>query len=327
MTPRWAKRLAGLLILVAVVSGRPGAGSQDGYMLGGVACEAAPGGGAFYCFGGFGLLPYEGAVTSAANFGPTGAVPVPVVVMRLETFEASDLARIDGLVVPWWSSADAMPHVPAIRSFFLNGGDLFILADDPGHDPINRDLGIPTIGAEFRTEPKHTFGQAPLFSGPFGEVASATQRQNMGWLDPADLLMRGGRVVATDPDGRVTAAVWDRNDYAPGSGRLVIATDIDTLVPGLAVYEPLNDNGRFALNATAFLVQGGRVDGLVYDRIGVPSCTISPSTAPFYCGRSGVLRALGDEIGDARNFGPDGIVGRRAVLVEFDEFTPALLLP
>ncbi len=319
------------LVLVAAVAatafGACGARAQTPatYTLGGVSCAAAPSNFSFYCFDGTGFVGYREALATPANFGPAGTVPTQVTTVAVSAFSAGDLADIDGLVIPWWSTGDAAPHVNAVRDYFLAGGDLFILADNVGNDPVNAALGVPT---KFQTDDAGaTTGNPPLYAGPFGVAATVTQYFAAGNLDPAAVVLRGGRVVGTNALGQVVAAVWDRNQYAPGAGRLVIATDVDMLVDFRdAVYEPLaarNDNGRFGLNATAFLIAGGTIDALTYDIIGVPSCAISQGSGG-YCGLFGVLYPLTQAAANPTNFGPAGTVNRRVAFTEFDALVPSL---
>ena len=301
-----------------------------GYNLGGVSCAAAPQNFSTYCIDGFGFTQYVSAVTNPVNFGPGGTVPVAVTVTPLSSFTPAALAGVNGIVVPWWADSDATAHVANVVSFFLNGGDLFILADDSVNDPINDALGIRTLDTAGSGTPFPTTGNAPLYAGPFGTAAIVNQFFAIGRLDVPTVLAHGGHVVGNDVKGNVSAAVWDRNEYAPGAGRLVIVTDVDMIVagsgnPGSATYTPPNDNGRFALNATAFLVNGGTVNGFPYDLIGVPSCATRSDGFLFYCGVGGILASLNAALQDTTNFGgPGAPVGRRGAMVEFDTFTPAL---
>jgi hypothetical protein len=311
----------------AILLGASGARAQAPatYTLGGVSCSVAPANFDFYCMEGLALAGYREALAGPANFGPAGTVPTVVTTVAVSAFAAGDLAGVDGLLIPWWAATDAAPHVNAVKDYFLAGGDLFILADNPGNDPVNAALGVPT---QFPSvAPGTTTGIAPVYAGPFGAATAVTHFGAAGQLDAATILLRGGRIVGTNDAGRPVAAVWERGEYAPGAGRLVIVTDVDTLVaPFIAVYEPLgarNDNGRFGLNATAFLVAGGAVDSLPYDIIGVPSCAIAGGSGP-YCGISIALSPLVQAASDPANFGPSGTVPRRVAFAEFSTLPPSL---
>ncbi len=297
------------------------------YTLGGVSCAAATANGSFYCFDGSGFVSYREALAIPANFGPGGTVPVAVTTVAVSAFTAADLAGIDGLLIPWWSTVEAGARANLVRDYFLAGGDLFILADNPGNDPVNAALGVPTLFQNIPPGP--TTGTAPLYAGPFGAATSVIQSFAAGRLDPAAVILRGGHVVGTNVAGQPMAAVWNENEYAAGAGRLIIATDVDMLVDFVAaVYEPVasrNDNGRFGLNATAFLVSGGTIDEITYDLIGVPSCALSTDGGNFYCGTAGVLRPLATTLADPSMFGPAGVVNRRVALTDFSALTPGLM--
>ena len=266
-----------------VVAALFGATHAQGYNLGGVSCAAAPSNFNAYCIDAVAFDGYRNAVANPVNFGAGGTVPVAVTITPVSTFAPGDLAALNGLLVPWWADGEAAPHAANIAAFFLNGGDLFVLADDSGHDPINAALGIPTVDTAGSGVPKPTSGAAPLHAGPFGAAAVVNQLFSIGRLDVSTVLARNGRIVGSDANGNVSAAVWDRGQYAPGAGRLVIVTDVDMMVSGfpgaLASYAPLNDNGRFILNATAFLVNGGTVNGFEYDLIGVPTARSRPAAS------------------------------------------------
>lgn len=314
-----------------VVAALFGASHAHGYKLGGVSCAAAPQNSNTYCIDSFAFADYRNAVADPGNFGAGGTVPVAVTITAVSSFAPGDLAALDGLVVPWWGDLDAAPHAANVVDFFRNGGDLFILADDSAHDAINAALGIPIVDTAGSAVPKPTTGNAPLHAGPFGTAAVVNQLFSIGRLDVSTVLTRKGHIVGNDATGAVSAAVWDRGQYAPGAGRLVIVTDVNMMVSGfagaLAAYSPPNDNGRFILNATAFLVNGGTVNGFEYDLIGVPSCAITPNGLGAYCGATGftVTFFLRTALEDLNNFGgPGAPVPRRAALVEFDDFTPEI---
>ena len=328
MRSAWRRTLVAGTAVALIAATSLGADSPT-YTLGGISCAAAPNNFNFYCFGGFGFTPFESAVMDPANFGPAGTVPVTVTTKALSSFSATDLGGVNGIVVPWWFEGDAGANAALVKAFFLAGGDLFILADDSAHDPVNAALDLPTLDTAGSGVAKPTSGNAPLHNGPFGAATVVNQFFSIGRLDVPTVLAKGGHVVGTDAEGSVTAAVWDRNQYAPGAGRMVIATDVDMVtpegIPGSPSYAPLNDNGRFALNATAFLVNGGLIDGFEYDLIGVPNCSITPGGFNFYCGTTGTLFAFNAALANPANFGPSGIVKRRVALTALDVITPATL--
>jgi hypothetical protein len=218
------------------------------------------------------------------------------------------------------------------RQLFLNGGDLFILADDSVNDPINAALGIPTVDSAGSGVPKPTTGNAPLHAGPFGAAAVVNQLGAIGRLDVFTVLARNGHIVGSDASGNVSAAVWDRGQYAPGAGRLVIVTDVDMMVSGfpgaLASYAPAQR--QRALHPQRHRVPGQQRHGQrlrvrPFRRCRAALSRQAASTA--YCGATGftVTHFLKLALEDTTNFGgPGAPVARRATLVEFDSFTPEL---
>ena len=328
----WARNFAGGAAAIFLAASALGAAAPPTYVLGGVSCAAAPSNFNVYCVDGFGFVPFQAAILDTAKFGPSGTVPVTITTTALTAFAPADLSGVNGIVIPWWADGDAGANAASVTGFFLAGGDVFILADDSGHDAVNAALGLPTIDTAGSGVAKPTSGNAPLYDGPFGAAAIVNQFFSIGRLDVATVLAKGGHIVGTDAAGNVTAAVWDRNEYAPGAGRMVITTDVDMIVdgsfiPGGAIYTPLNDNGRFALNAAAFLVNGGSIDAFAYDLIGVPSCSITPGGFNFYCGTNGTLFGLNSALANPTNFGPGGVVTRRVALTPLDALTPATLAP
>lgn len=93
---------------------------------------------------------------------------------------------------------------------------------------------------------------APIYDGPFGLATDVVQTGGFGGLDAGDVDTAGGEIVGVADDGDNVVAVWRDGDLAPGAGRLVIATDVDSVF--LSAFDPANDNGRWSLNTIAFLV-------------------------------------------------------------------------
>ena len=175
--------------------------------------------------------------------------------MDLAVIDAGTLSGVDGFIGTYISDANGAPYAQAVADFFLAGGDLFLLQDTAGYDPIGSLLGVPTFSSSTGSVSN---GSAPLFDGPFGTAMDVTQNGSTGELDPDDIAATGGTIAATNADGEVTAAVWNPGDYAPGAGSMVIFGDVDMISGpfGGATYDPLDDNGTFALNAVAFLLEG-----------------------------------------------------------------------
>jgi hypothetical protein len=169
----------------------------------------------------------------------------------LSSIAAADLAQVDGFIALWWADAETAPsEATAVVDFFLAGGDLILLQDNSTHDAIGEQLGIPTATA---SDGSVSNGGVPLFDGPFGSAVDVAQSGIIGQLSATDVSSNGGTVGATNASGQITAAYWNRGDYAAGAGRLLIVSDTDMWATTTATYAPLNDNGIFALNSTRFV--------------------------------------------------------------------------
>ena len=294
------------------------------FTLGGPDCSIAAGSG-IWCWGGSVLSGFRGALGNAANFGAGGTVPQAVSTVDLNAANfAATLPTLDGFIVPWWTAADAAPYSAAVTNYFLSGGNLLILADNSGNDPINAALGMPTrfTGAFPASATRDTSGTAPLYSGPFGTATAVAQWGAFGELRPADVILSGGSIVGTDATGRIVAAVWDEGEFAPGAGRLVVATDVDML--GVGNYTALDDNARFSLNAVSWLAEGGPVvaEPTPYYVLGGPDCSLAPQSSVWCWGggaNAGVRRALEEPL----NFGPNGTVARRILPIDITDFSAA----
>lgn len=273
---RFAHRALGALVLAL------GSWTAQAVTIGGPSCALAPSSGS-WCWAGSALEPFRSAITNPANFGPGGTVATPVTATDLASVDAGALAGTNVFVSPWWFQSTAA-QVDAVVAFFLAGGNLLLLNDQPEVDAIARALGIPTAGFSSGTR---STGSGPLFAGPFGAVGSIAQGGTTGFLADADVLARGGTIAArnasTPPEddgeggvspgtpSQVTAALWDFGTYrdasgalVAGAGRLVILADVDMLTAsawgGDALYGAAdrNDQGRFGLNVMAFLTETRR---------------------------------------------------------------------
>jgi hypothetical protein len=214
-------------------------------------CSITPGGGGFYCGANGTLFSLNRALANPANFGPSGVVKRRVALIELNALTPATLAPLKAVIVPWVFDPEASPYAANLRAYFLGGGNLWLLQDDPFHDPIGDLLGIPTPTATgVATRP--TNGVAPIYDGPFGAAANVAQLFNVGTLDASAVASRGGTIVGTADNGDNAVAVWLQNAYAPGAGRMVIATDVDSTHQ--STFAPLNANGIWSLNTIAFLL-------------------------------------------------------------------------
>ncbi len=199
------------------------------------------------------ITGYRAAAEDPSNFGPGGVVmPQPIITTNLSSVTAATLAQLDGFVASYWADSDTTAaEATAVIEFFLAGGDLILLQDDSAHDAIGEQLGIPTSTP---SDGSVSNGGVPLFEGPFGSASNVAQSDTTGQLSMTDVSSNGGTAGATNGSGQITAAFWNRGDYAPGAGRLLIIADVDMWATTNATYAPLNDNGTFALNGTRFAV-------------------------------------------------------------------------
>jgi hypothetical protein len=231
------------------------------YRVGGTVSSIAPNSGCWAwdqdC-----VADFRGALENPAYFGPAGVVKRTISTVSLNTVDAASLAGVNMFIATWMADFDfSAAQVDAVKSFFLGGGDLFLLQDDSGHDVIGEALGLSTTGSSGAV----SNGGAPLYDGPFGIATDVTQHYLVGQLDEAAVLALGGTVAGRNANDQVTSAYWKAGEYAPGAGALFINADIDMIATttfcGLAVcgatYDPLNSNGIFALNTFAFLQASG----------------------------------------------------------------------
>ncbi|GJM18945.1 MAG: hypothetical protein DHS20C14_11580 [Phycisphaeraceae bacterium] len=167
------------------------------------------------------------------------------------TLDSNELANADCLISPWILDTDLTgSELNAAWRHFREGGDLLLFNDDSSHDAIGAYLGIPTVdGVSSSTFNDTTFP----FNGPFGTTSSVELGGIIGHLEAAHVLGTGGQVLALNGAGEIIVAFWEENAYTPGSGRMIIVSDVNTITTR-ATYAPLDDNGRFALNLVAGLI-------------------------------------------------------------------------
>ena len=204
-----------------------------------------------WCLGGADMAGYASAITNPTNFGAGGVVSTAISIQQLSAVNASTLAGANVFVAPWWENSESASSTTAVLNFFHSGGSLFLLDDDSAHDGIGAALGLPTSGST--GSPSN--GNSALTNGPFGVATNITQEGDVGFLDEATVLADGGKIGSTNAEGQVTSAYWAPGAFGAGDGALVILADVDMISSayGNVSYSPLNGNGIFALNTTAFL--------------------------------------------------------------------------
>ena len=223
------------------------------------------------------------ALQSPSNFGPAGIVNRSITTADLAVVDSTTLAGVNMFVGTWVENSQAAGFATAVRDFFLAGGDLFLLQDDSAHDALGTALGVSTTASTGSV----SNGGAPLFDGPFGIATDVTQHYNVGKLDEAEILAKGGHVAGRNAEGEVTSAYWKAGEYAAGAGALFIVADIDmiasTAACGLSVcgadYTGMNSNARYALNTFSFLQKNGG------DPVPAPGTLVLAGSALLLLGR------------------------------------------
>ena len=230
------------------------------YVVGGANASIVPDSGSWSWDGSY-LTDFRDALENPDYFGATGIVNQSISTTGLNSVNATSLSTVDMFVSSWISDADGAAFGAGVVDFFLNGGDLFLLQDDANHDYIGSLLGISTTASTGSV----SNGGVPLFDGPFGIANDVDQFYLTGQLDSTAIATQGGHIGGTNVDGQVTSAFWSAGEYAAGAGSLFIIADIDMIATttscGLALcgasYDPLNDNGIYALNTFSFLQANG----------------------------------------------------------------------
>lgn len=223
--------------------------ASHAYIVGGPTSAVQTSSGSWAWDGGSYVVPFRSALENPVNFGPGGVVEETIVTTNI-TPDAAGLATVDGFISPWWLAINSSAYHDDIISFFLGGGDLWLMQDSAGRDGVGAQLGVPTVG---QTGVTPVNGIAPLFDGPFGIANNVGQGGGEeGYLSTSDVLDMGGSIIGTNTEDQVIAAAWGAGQWAAGSGALIIVADIDMFTTQ-ATFEPLDDNGIFALNAFAFL--------------------------------------------------------------------------
>ncbi len=249
------------LILVVVLTSIAFLAHSAPYRVGGATGPIASDSGNWAWDGSY-MASFRAALENPLNFGPTGTVSRSIVTTNLATVDAGSLAGVDMFIGTWVSDAQAAPMTASVSNFFYNGGDLFLLQDDSGHDEIGSSLGMSTTGSDGSV----SNGGSPLFDGPFGIATDVKQFYAVGQLDGAAITAHNGHIGGTNASGQITSAYWSAGEYALGAGALFIIADVDMISTTTgcgdplgcgASYSPLNDNGIYALNTFSFLQSNG----------------------------------------------------------------------
>lgn len=245
-------RVRMLLPLALLAGSHSGFAFTGNFVIGGPASNLAPNSGS-YSIDGSTMAGYVAAVMNAANFGPSGTVKTTVTVQPMSSITAGTLSGLNAFIAPWWYSSDSAPYNQLVVNYFLAGGNLILLNDSTNQNGISGILGIPTLG---QADGSPEGGLAPIFIGPFGTATNVIQSAEIGYFSASAITSHGGSVCGVNTSGQPVVACFPAGAYAAGAGRLLIINDVDTWSTQ-ASYSPLNSNGIFALNGTAFIIQGG----------------------------------------------------------------------
>ncbi len=212
------------------------------------------------------MAPFRNALENPNFFGPAGVIEEEIVTTDLSAINSTTLSGIDMFVSSWISDSTATTFSAEIQTFFLGGGDLFLLQDDSNHDGLGTSLGISTTASNGSV----SNGGFPFFDGPFGIATDVTQHYAVGQLDPTEVAAQNGNIVGTNAIGQVTSAYWAAGEYATGSGALFIIADVDMIATTFegsqlngaeygTTLTDLNDNAIYALNTFSFLLDGEEI--------------------------------------------------------------------
>ena len=204
------------------------------------------------------LTGFSSAITNPAYFGTGGTVSTSVTIDNMSTINAGTLAGVNGFIAPWIANADAASYLSAVTTAFRGGMDLWVLEDDSAHNPFGASLLNSSVFSP--ADGTTSSGSAPFFSGPFGTATGTATYGNFAQFNVSAILASGGTIAGYNASGQATVAYWARGAFAPGSGALILFSDVDMISNWEQnPYSPtLNANGILALNTVAWLTQGAR---------------------------------------------------------------------
>ncbi len=216
-----------------------------------------------YGIGDVTMTPLTDTLTSPYIFSHFQAYfDASIIVTGWANLDSNEMRFGDCILSPWmWDGDLSAYELAAAQYHFLNGGDLILFCDSSYTDEIAASLGIPVSGyaSDYAIN-----AVGFLADGPFGDSTGAYTGGSVGTLDLIDVAVANGEVLATNNAGQVIAAFWDDNRYAPGAGRMIIVTDINTVAGGFGGWDYTNlnnPNTRFALNLFAGMIGSDPCNG------------------------------------------------------------------
>ncbi len=276
----------------------PASLAQSTYVIGGPANSLSPSSGVLG-WDGTEMAAYRAAVEDRELFGPDtdGFHPVVVETRSLTSVNDNSLAGVDAFVCSYWADSEITPaQSDALVDFFLGGGDLIIVTDDNDHDEIADRLGLRVLPGFNETSAETA---APLGDGIFGRVSGNTVPLTApGYIDAGRVLSKNGHVGAITPFQLAAAAWWNKGDYGPNTGALVVLADPGLLTDG--DYPSFDTLALIGLNMTEFLSKRAKVKV-----IGGPAASLQPSSGTLTwqggAATGDVKVAMADDLG----FGPE----------------------
>jgi hypothetical protein len=209
-----------------------------------------------YTLDGARMAPSRSKLLNAANFGAAGIVANPITITDTAatagSVTAGLLANFDVFFIGYLNDSDADQFTPAelaaFQKWVYEGGTIIATCDDGGHDAVCAYFGHANAGDA--TPPSvvvPTFSTHPLFSGPFGAVASIGMSGNYGSF----VNTTGAYVLATDSNAAKRPTILVQQF---GAGKVIFVADVDmltdaTVSSGTGIN---NGNDRFLGNLFAF---------------------------------------------------------------------------
>ncbi len=194
-------------------------------------------------------------ILDAANFGPAGMIPVNSVTINDYTdatvINAALLATMDILFIPWINDVQfTAAELTDIKTWVDGGtGVLLAFSDDPTHDAVSAQFGLPTVAENVDVYPNAAGSAHTLFNGCFGDVDTAFTLWNRSYFTSTV----GGTILGTGP------APFNPKVVSYNAGSALFICDIDIVSNNSAYITPgssiVFDNDRFGVNAIEWAIR------------------------------------------------------------------------
>ena len=246
-----ARRIGLAVAVLGLVVGTAGR-ARAGLVFGGVSSSIATNSSG-WSWDGDELTSFRSAncAENPAYFGPGGTDSTTITTTTLNSVTPATLAGIDVFVAPYLSNNNSTSFDSTVVNWFLNGGSLFLLQDS----------SFTTGSAPCWVSPRRVEARGPRRTGPGRCLMARSGRRRTSrspaprvtWT-PAPCIARG------DDRGHEheRAGHWrptGRPGLTPRLRRAVILADVDMISNPFRDRndQPLDSNGKFALNSAAFL--------------------------------------------------------------------------